>query len=129
MQAKARRLMQHLKRDIAWTIRGELIHESVPIAGSSVVDLVNDMLLKRKTDPKGWQPFAQLIRGINLPIELVGNVARRAYIRQAVTPSRRAAATSRSGSARRNLSWTPLGRRRSQMEHSLLTHPRNDARL
>ena len=51
MQAKARRLMEHLKRDIAWTTRDELIHEGVPVAGSNVVDLVNDMLRKRKTDP------------------------------------------------------------------------------
>ena len=29
MQAKARRLMEHLKRDISWTARGELIHEGV----------------------------------------------------------------------------------------------------
>jgi len=59
MQAKARRLMQHLRRNIAWTVRGELIHEGVPIAGSSVVGILNDLLLKRKTDPMGWQPFAQ----------------------------------------------------------------------
>ena len=26
MQAKVRRLMEHLKRDVAWTARGELIH-------------------------------------------------------------------------------------------------------
>ena len=58
MQAKARRLMEHLKRDIAWTARGELIHEGVPVFGSNVVDLVNDLLRKRKTDPTGWQPFA-----------------------------------------------------------------------
>ena len=51
MQGKARRLMEHLKRDIAWTTRGELIHEGVPVAGSNVVDLVNDLLRKRKTDP------------------------------------------------------------------------------
>ena len=44
MQVKARRLMDHLKRDIAWTARGELIHEGVPIVGSNVVDPVNDML-------------------------------------------------------------------------------------
>ena len=50
MQVKARRLMEHLKRDIALTARGELIHEGVPIVGSNVVDLVNDLLRKRKTD-------------------------------------------------------------------------------
>ena len=82
MQAKARRLMEHLKRDIAWTTRGELIHEGVPVTGSNVVDLVNDLLRKRKTDPTGWQPFAQQPRAMNLPMEFVGNVARRAYGRR-----------------------------------------------
>ena len=128
MQAKARRLMEHLKRDVAWTARGELIHEGVPVSGSNVVDLVNDLLRKRKTDPTGWQPFARQLRAINLPMELVGNVARRAYIRQATTttPSRRPAATSRAaaGSARRSLSWKPLARRRSPMNYSMPPHPR-----
>ena len=131
MQAKARRLMEHLKRDIAWTARIELTHEGVPVVGSNVVDLVNDLLHKRKTDPIGWQPFAQL-RTINLP-RLVCNVARRAYIRQATTttatPSRRttaaAATTPHAGaySTRRSLSWTPLARRRSRMEHVMPTPP------
>ena len=85
MQAKARRLTEHLKRDVAWTARGELIHEGVPVAGSNVVDLVNDLLRKRNTDPTGWQPFSRQLRAINLPMVLVGNVARRAYIRQATT--------------------------------------------
>ena len=81
MQGKSRRLMEHLKRDIAWTARGELIHEGVPVAGSNVADLVNDLLRKRKTDPTGWQPFARQLRAMNLSMELVGNVARRDYIR------------------------------------------------
>ena len=72
MQGKARRLMEHLKRGIAWTARGELIHEGVPVVGSNVVGLVNDLLRKRKTDPTGWQPFARQLRAINLPMELVG---------------------------------------------------------
>ena len=126
MQAKARRLMEHLKRDIAWTAPGELIHEGVPVVGSNVVDLVNDLLRKRKTDPTGWQPFARQLRAINLPMAFVGNVTRRAYIRQAttVTPSRRATTTPRAaGSARRSLSWTPLARQRRRMEHSMPTPP------
>ena len=56
MQALARRLMEHLKRDISWTAHGELVNEDVPVA-------------------------------------------------------------------RRSLSWTHLGCRRSQMEHSMLTPP------
>ena len=128
MQAKTRRLMEHLKRDIGLTTRGELIHEGVPIAGSNVVDLMNDLLRKRNTDPTGWQPFAQQLRAINLPMELVGNVAMRDCMHQAAIASRPAAAgaavTPRTadGSARRSLSWTPLARWRSP-------HPRIDARL
>ena len=56
-------------------------------------------------------------------MELVGNVARRAYIHQARTPSRpataaaAAAATPRAaGSARRSLSRIPLVRQRRQMK-------------
>ena len=120
-----------MKRNISWTARGELIHEGAPVAGSNVVDIVNDLLRKRKTDPTGWQPFARQLRSMNLPMEFVGNVARRDYIRQATTTSttstpgrRRMPATPRSGgSARRSLSWTPLARRRGQMEHSMLTPP------
>ena len=127
MQAKASRLMEHLKRDIAWTARGELIHEGVPVVGSNVVDLVNDLLRKRKTAPTGWQPFARQLRAINLPMTLVGNVARRAYIRPepTVTPSRRSSTPPRaaSGSARRSLIWTPLGRQGRRMEHTMPTPP------
>ena len=43
LQAKARRLMGHLKRNVAWSDRGELVHEGVPIAGSNAVDLVHDL--------------------------------------------------------------------------------------
>ena len=134
LQAKARRLMEHLKRNVAWNDRGELIHEGVPIAESNAVDFVHDLLRKRKTDdPTGWQSFARQLRAINIPMELVGNAARRAYIQQTATvaPSRRSATTPRAaaaaGSARKSLSWTPLVRQRRQrrrMEHSIPTPPR-----
>ena len=101
MQAKARRLKEHMKRSISWTARGELIHEGVPVAGSNVVDLVNDLLRKRKTDPTGWQPFARQLRAMNLPMELVGNVARRDYIRQATT------STTSTPGRRRRMPTTP----------------------
>ena len=130
MQAKASRLMEHLKRDIAWTARGELIHEGAPVVGSNVVDLVNDLLRKRQTAPTGWLPFARQLRAINLPMTLVGNVARRAYIRPepSISPSRRSrtplrAAAAAAGSARRSLSWTPLGRKSRRMEHTMPTPP------
>ena len=81
LQAKARRLMEHLKRNVAWSDRGELVHEGVPIAGSNAVDLVHDLLRKRKTDaPTGWRSLAKQLRTVNIPMELIGNAARRTYI-------------------------------------------------
>ena len=81
LQVKARRLMEHLKRNVAWSDRGELVHEGVPIAGSNAVDLVHDMLRKRKTDaPTGWRSLAKQLRTVNIPMELIGNAARRTYI-------------------------------------------------
>ena len=43
MQGKAKRLMECLKKNMSWAARGELIHEGVPVVGSNVVDLVNDL--------------------------------------------------------------------------------------
>ena len=72
------------------------------------------------------------VDAINLPMTLVGNVSRRAYIRPepSITPSRRsiippraAAAAAAAGSARRSLSWTPLARRSRRMEHTMPTPP------
>ena len=81
LQVKARRLMEHLKRNVAWSDRGELVHEGVPIAGSNAVDLVHDLLRKRKTDaPTGWRSLAKQLRTVNIPMELIGNAARRTYI-------------------------------------------------
>ena len=111
LQAKARRLMEHLKRNVAWSDRGELVHEGVPIAGSNAVDLVHDLLRKRKTDaPTGWRSLAKQLRAVNIPMELIGNAARRTYI-QTDSLSRRSATTPRAvGSARKSLRWTPLAR-------------------
>ena len=81
LHVKARRLMEHLKRNVAWSDRGELVHKGVPIAGSNAVDLVHDLLRKRKTyAPTGWQSLAKQLRTVNIPMELIGNAARRTYI-------------------------------------------------
>ena len=49
----------------------------------TLVDLVHDLLRKRKTsDPIGWQQFANQMHAANIPMELVGNVARRQHIQK-----------------------------------------------
>ena len=63
--------------------KGELLQEGAVVPGSNVIDLVHDLLRKRKTsDPIGWQQFASQMRAANIPMELVGNVARRRHIQK-----------------------------------------------
>ena len=82
LQTKGRQLLSR-RSTVAWNERGELMHEGVAIPGSNAVDLVHDLLRKRKTsDPVGWQQFANQMRAANIPMELVGNVTRRRYIQQ-----------------------------------------------
>ena len=83
LQEKGRQLVSRLKTT-QWNDRGELLHEGVVVPGSNVVDLVHDLLRKRKTsDPIGWQQFgSQMRRAANIPMELVGNIARRRHIQQ-----------------------------------------------
>ena len=107
-----------MEADVVNTVHDrDLIHEGVPVAGSNVVDLVHDLLRKRKTDdPTGWQSFARQLRDINIPMELVGNSTRKAYIQQTATPT----AAPRRRRQRRFSSWSPFER---QMEHILPTPP------
>ena len=54
MKVKAKKLMDRLKTQLSWTDRGELIHGGTPVPGSNMVDLVNDVLRKRrKSVPDG----------------------------------------------------------------------------
>ena len=82
LQMKGRQLLSRLSA-VAGNERGELIHKGVAIRGSNAVDLVHDLLRKRKTpDPVGWQQFANQMRAANMPMELVGNVTRRLYLQK-----------------------------------------------
>ena len=122
MKVKAKKLMDRLKTQFSWTDRGELIHGGTPVPGSNMVDLVNDVLRKRrKSDPVGWQAFAQQLKRINLPMELVGNVERKRYIRQAATP---AVVTPRNRPLPR---WTPYSR--WQVEQSKSSRKKRQRRL
>ena len=82
LQEKGSQLVSRLKTT-KWNDRGELLHEGVAISGSNIVDLVHDLLRKRKmTHPIGWQQFANQMHAANIPMELVGNVARRQHIQK-----------------------------------------------
>ena len=97
LQLKARMLTARLKKMVDWNDRGELLHEGVAIPGSNITDLVHDLVRRRKTfEPVGWQQLAGQLRGSNIPMELVGNVARRQHIQKGeITPRKKQATTPR----------------------------------
>ena len=123
MNVKAKKLVDRLKTQLSWTDRGELLYDGTPVPGRNMVDLVNDVLQKRrKSDPVGWQAFAQQLKRINLPMELVGNVERIRYIRQAATTL--VAVTPRNRPLPR---WTPYSR--WQVEQSKSPRKKRHRRL
>ena len=82
LQEKGSQLVSRLETT-KWNDRGELLHEGVAIPGSNIVDLIHDLLRNRKTaDPIGWQQFASQMHAANIPMELVGNVARSQHIQK-----------------------------------------------
>ena len=88
LKSKADRLLKRPKKRPDYTVernRGEWILEGATIPGSNMMDLVHDVLKKRKqSDPVGWQPFVKHLKDVNILMELVGNADRRQYIRRCV---------------------------------------------
>ena len=83
MKKKAQRLLEKMKSisGVEWNDRGELVYKNTAVAGSNMVDLVNDVLRKRKAfEPQGWQTFARVLKDANIPMDLVGNPDRWGYM-------------------------------------------------
>ena len=78
--------MQRLKDhpDVKWNSLGEFEYQGQSIKNSNLTDLVNDVLRKRKRSvaPLGWETFANVLQRINVPQDLVGNLARWSYMRK-----------------------------------------------
>jgi hypothetical protein len=69
--------------DISWNEKGELKYKGGTVRGSNVVDLVNDVLRKRKYfNPQGWEAFGEALREANVPQDLIGHEDRWRYISQ-----------------------------------------------
>ena len=85
MKTKAELLVRKMKADpnIAWSEKGELKYKGETVRGSNVVDLVNDVLRKRKYfNPQGWETFGEALREANIPQDLIGHEDRWKYITQ-----------------------------------------------
>jgi hypothetical protein len=85
MKAKAQLLLKKMKSnpDISWNEKGELKYKGQTVQGSNVVELVNDVLRKRKYfNPQGWETFGEALREANVRQDLIGHEDRWRYITQ-----------------------------------------------
>jgi len=78
LRSKADWLLRHLsKHGIRWNSTGEIFHNDQVVPGSHILELVNDALKERKrSDPLGWQLFAQILRDLNVPRGIIQNKKR-----------------------------------------------------
>ena len=76
-------LLARLKEDpnVGWNSKGELTIEGETVPKSNMVDLVNDLLRKRKDfNPRGWQALAAQLYKTNVPQDLIRNPERWEFI-------------------------------------------------
>jgi len=73
----AKRLLDHLKKDRNFKIgdRGEISYNQQKVPQSHLGDLLNDILRKKSGGerPVGWEEFANSLKGVDVPKELVEN--------------------------------------------------------
>jgi hypothetical protein len=84
-RAKTALLLKKMKTspDFSWNEKGELKYKGDTVRGSNVMDLVSDVLRKRKYfNPQGWETFGEALREANVPQDLIGHEDRWRYISQ-----------------------------------------------
>ena len=55
----------------------------ITIANSNIVDLINDTVRgRKKSEPSGWQTFAQNLKESNVPRDYMGNKKRWEYMHE-----------------------------------------------
>ncbi len=87
---KAKRLLDHLKRDANFKIgeEGEIVYKQQKLHRSHVGDLLNDVLSKTNSEdgPLGWEEFASSLKSLAVPKDLVENPRRWKHIRTESPP-------------------------------------------
>ncbi|MED5363447.1 MAG: hypothetical protein VX790_04625 [Bacteroidota bacterium] len=110
LKNRAELLLQKLKQHedvVNWNDRGELIYHGKDVRGSNILDLVNDILRNRKTNPRGWEFFARGLAHMNIPDKLVQNTNRRRVIQQyKQEPALQPAAIAKSKQDSEEQDWT-----------------------
>ena len=60
-----------------WKDDGRVLYQDREITDSNIADLINDQMRSRKTlNPRGWLPFTEALKEMNVPNYLIGNPRR-----------------------------------------------------
>ena len=60
-----------------WKDDGRVLYQDREITDSNIADLINDQMRSRKTfNPRGWLPFTEALKEMNVPNDLIGNPRR-----------------------------------------------------
>ena len=63
-----------------WKDYGRVLYQDREITDINSADFINDQMRSRKTfNPRGWLPFTEALKEMNVPNDLIGN-PRRLYI-------------------------------------------------
>ena len=82
---KAEQLLSWIENNskITWDEKGRVKVYGKPIANLNIVDLINDTVRgRKKSEPSGWQTFAQNLKESNVPRDYVGNKKRWEYMNE-----------------------------------------------
>ena len=132
MKRKTQLLLSILKDNpnMTWDDDGTLKLYGKAIQGSNIIDLVNDVIRHRKgSEPMGWQPFAEGLREMNIPQDVIGNSDRWDWMHRDVSSPRTpddsyvTPAQKRVSSARKRASRIPVSvRKTNQRKLEKLLH-------
>ena len=74
LRNKGHLLFQQLKRSGKVSKDGQLISNGEILLDTNVIDLINDVLRRRKTSPpEGWNEFAHVLEELNISKHFIGN--------------------------------------------------------
>lgn len=86
VQSGAMKIMGIIKKApeiLRWNEKGNIIYKGQQIEGSNISDLLNDVLVRRKSfTPQGQASFLDALNDMNVPESLLSNTDRRADLRK-----------------------------------------------
>ena len=78
-KTRAENMLRFLRQSgkLHWKDDGRVLYQDREITDSNIADLINDQMRSRKTfNRRGWSPFTEALKEMNVPNDLIGNPRR-----------------------------------------------------